>query len=82
MGAGGNHVSWLSRWTVIRYYRKKKLPKPDINIDGDQVLDITRDNVKKALKGKRKVKRGKAPGEDEGLTVFHKEGGHSMQTAC
>ena len=36
------------------YSNKKKLPKPDINIDEDQVPDITRDEVKKALKDMKK----------------------------
>ena len=50
-----------------------------MNIDEDQVPGITRDEDKKALKY---IKKGKAPGEDEVLTEFLKEGGHSMQTAC
>ena len=51
---------------------KKKLPKPDMNIDEDQVPDITRDEVKMALKD---MKKGKSPGEDEVLIEFLKERG-------
>ena len=54
------------------YSSKKKVPKPDINIDEEQIPDITRDEVKKALKD---MKKDKAPGEVEVLKEFLKEGG-------
>ena len=62
------------------YSSKKKIPKPDINIDEDQVPDITREEVKKALED---IKKGKVPGEDQVLIVPQRRGGgHSRQTAC